>query len=471
MDTPMTPSDAAKGWKRYFSRAKFVHFKEKIEPHIPLKIKKLPKHIKDSHPLVRWLLAIVVIILVILLIRFIINAFKSSEPKITAIPVVIAKVRQDNVPVYLSALGAVTPTDTVTVKTQINGKLLDVLFKEGQMVKAGDELAEIDPNPYLALLTQYEGQLIRDEALLANARIDLTRYEQLYKQDSVSEQILETQKALVKQYEGVVKSDQGLLETVQVDLAYTRINSPIDGRVGLRLVDPGNFVQTSDPNGLVVINNVHPITVVFSIPEDNLPQVIQKINAGNILKVEAYDRTQSKLLSTGTLLTVDNQIDPTTGTIKIKGQFRNEDDSLYPNQFVNIKLLVDTLLNATVVPTPAIQHGPKGTFLYVVNNDNKVSVKPIIVRVTVNDETAICGEVMQGESVVVEGAEKLTEGSTVITSSQNLKAPQNVKSSQNPKSSQNKKLSQNPKVARNSKLSKTSKNTKPAARKEVSKSA
>lgn len=341
---------------------------------------------------------------------------KNKAHKSIPVPVVVASVLKADMPIYVSALGAVTPTYNVTVKTQINGQLLRVLFKEGQMVKTGELLAEIDPRPYQAQLTQFEGQLARDSALLANAVIDLKRYETLFKQDSVSQQTLETQKWLVKQYEGNIKLDQGQIESVKVNLIYCEITSPIDGRVGLRLVDPGNFVQTSDTTGLFVINTLQPITVIFSIPEDNLPRVMQKIAVGKTLQVEAYDRTQNTLLETGKLLTIDNQIDPTTGTVKIKAEFDNKNNILFPNQFVNVQLLVDTLSDATVVPTAAIQNGAKGTFIFLVNDNQTVSIRPVTVIATNKDSSAITTGIMPGKLVVIEGTDKLTDG-VAITSS------------------------------------------------------
>ncbi|HEV2524491.1 MAG TPA: efflux RND transporter periplasmic adaptor subunit [Gammaproteobacteria bacterium] len=359
------------------------------------------------------------VVLVLLFFGLSTQLSRKKPPVTSAVPVVLAPVQTSEMPIYLSALGSVIPTDTVTVISQINGKLLKVYFNEGQWVKEGELLAEIDSLPYQAQLTQYEGQLARDTALLANAGIDLKRYQTLYKQDSVSEQTLETQKWLVKQYEGDVKIDQGLLEGVQVSLKYCRITSPINGRIGLRFVDPGNFVQTSGLTGLFVINTIQPITVVFSIPEDNLPAVMEKVIHGNSLKTEAYDRAQNRLLDSGVLLTVDNQIDPTTGTVKLKANFSNENNTLFPNQFVNVKLLVDTLKSATVLPTAAIQHGEKSAFVYVLNKDKTVSVKPVTVIATYVDHAAIAEKALVGQVVVLEGADKLTEGASVIPTQQN----------------------------------------------------
>lgn len=339
------------------------------------------------------------------------NNQKEQAPK--PIQVVVAPVEHRDVPVYLSALGGVTPTYSVTVRTQINGILMRVLFREGQLVKAGDLLAEIDSRPYEAQLIQYEGQLARDQALLDNALIDLKRYQTLWKQDSVSQQTLATQESLVRQYQGNVQTDEGLIETTKVNLIYCKITAPVDGRIGLRLVDPGNFVQTSDTGGIAVVNTLDPITVIFTIPEDNIPEVTQKIYAGEKLTTYAYDRQQTTLLATGTVLTIDNQVNPSTGTVRIRAQFNNKDNALFPSQFVNIRLLVKTLWNAIVVPTAAIQFSPKGTFVYVINPNQTVRVDPVIIGVTTGDITTISSGITTGQSVVIEGGDNLTDGAKV----------------------------------------------------------
>jgi len=356
-----------------------------------------------------------VLIVLLLMGYFYLSSLRSNNRKAgpPPVPVVVATVSRQDVPVYLSALGVVTPAQTITVKTQIDGQLLRVLFSEGQLVKAGELLAEIDERPYEAQLIQFEGQLARDKALLTNAKLDLERYEKLYKEDSVSQQILDTQRSLVAQYVGTVKLDEGQIQAVRVNLIYCRIVSPIDGRVGLRLVDPGNFVKTTDTTGLFVLNGVRPITVIFTLPEDNIPQVLKRMKENNDLIVEAYDRAQVSLLATGSLLTIDNQIDPTTGTVKLRALFQNQDDQLFPNQFVNIKLLIDTQHQALVVPKVAVQQGKKGTFVYLLNKDQTVSVKPVSVKVTNGDFVAVTGEIEANQSVVIEGTDKLTEGTKV----------------------------------------------------------
>lgn len=371
---------------------------------------------KNNQPLYRqrrfWT-ALLAILLLLILVRAC-NIFLSNRNRNVPLPpVVLAQAVTKNVPIYLYALGSVTPTYSVTVRTQINGQLMRVLFKEGQMVKAGDLLAEIDDRPYQAQLTQNEGQYARDQAQLANALIDLKRYQVLWKQDSVAQQTLATQKALVKQLQGTLKLDEGLLQVAKVNLVYTKITSPISGRVGLRLVDPGNFVQTSDTNGIAVVNLLNPITVVFTLPEDNIPAVMQQINAKKTLTVDALDRQQNKLLAVGKLLTIDNQIDTSTGTVKLKAQFDNKQNQLFPNQFVNVRLLIQTLHNAIVVPTAAVQHSTTGNFVYIYNQDQTVSAKPVVTGVTFDDSTVITSGVAAGQSVVTEGADQLTDGMKV----------------------------------------------------------
>lgn len=340
---------------------------------------------------------------------------KAAKPASKPIPVVTAIARRTNVPIYLSALGSVTAYNNVTVRTQINGLLIKVYFDEGQMVKKGELLAEIDPRPYQAQLIQFEGQLARDKALLANARIDLQRYKTLYPQGAVSKQVYETQISLVKQLEGTVKSGDGQIEAVKLNLLYCKIVAPISGKIGFYLVDEGNFVQTSDAAGIAVINTINPIDVTFPIAEDKLPQIVKQ-NRGSKhgLIAKAYDRAQTMLLATGKLIAIDSAIDSSTGTIRMKATFDNKENNLFPNQFVNIQLLVDTLRNVTVVPTAAIQHGTQGTFVYVLNNNYTVSLKPVKVGITSGQYTVIQEGVLPGYTVVTEGTDKLTDGAKVI---------------------------------------------------------
>ncbi len=330
-----------------------------------------------------------------------------------AVRVSTAQVKQEKLFVYLKNLGSVVPVSTVVVRPRVEGQLMRVFFKEGQQVKAGALLAEIDPRPFEVLLTQSEGQLARDQSLLANAQADLVRYRDLFAEDSIAKQQLDTQAALVKQYEAAIKSDRGQVDSARLQLTYARVTAPISGRLGLRHVDAGNIVNTSDLQGLVTITQLQPITVVFSIPEDHLPLVAQKLQLGKKLPVTAYDRSQKNKLADGVLLTMDNQIDPSTGTIKLKAQFPNVDSALFPNQFVNVSLLVDVKEKATVVPSAAIQLGEKGTYVYVVNADRKALLRSITVGVVNGENTAVENGLEVGESVVVDGIDRLQEGALV----------------------------------------------------------
>ena len=339
------------------------------------------------------------------------------------IPVVATAVKKGDFDVYLSGLGAVTPLETVTVKSRVDGELTRILFQEGQIVKKGELLAEIDPRPFEVQLTQAEGALARDQALLQNAQLDLERYKDLVKKDLIPQQQLDTQASLVHQYEGAVKADQGQIDNAKLQLIYSRITAPVSGRIGLRQVDQGNIVHATDTGGLVVITELQPITVIFSLPEDNLSQVLGKLRSGTRLTVEAYDREQTQKLATGTLLTVDNQIDPSTGTVKLKATFPNTNNELFPNQFVNARLIIDVKHDALIVPAPAIQRGPQGMFAYVVKTDQTAALRPVTVGITQEGNSSITSGLSVGELVVVDGADRLRDGSKVEVKGQNSGAP------------------------------------------------
>jgi len=323
-----------------------------------------------------------------------------------------------DVRVILNELGTVTPLATVTVQTQINGQLTDVGFTEGQLVKKGDFLAQIDPRPYEYLKEQYEGQLAHDQGLLAQAQMDQKRYQTLAQQNSIARQQAEDQVFIVQQYAGSVKQDQGLVDAQTLNIAYCRIVSPITGRVGLRLVDPGNYVQTTNTGGIAVITQIQPISVVFTLPEDDLPEIMPQFAAGTPLIVTAYDRANLRQLAVGKVSAIDNQIDTTTGTVKVKAQFDNESNTLFANQFVNVRLLVKTLQNAVTVPTSAIQRGAPGTYVYVMNADSTVSVRQVSTGPVDGNITAINSGLSAGERVVTDGTDRLRDGVKVIMASE-----------------------------------------------------
>ncbi|HET9019487.1 MAG TPA: MdtA/MuxA family multidrug efflux RND transporter periplasmic adaptor subunit [Acetobacteraceae bacterium] len=337
-------------------------------------------------------------------------------------PVGVATATKGDVRIMLDALGTVTPLATVTVRTQIPGQLQEVGFTEGQIVHKGDFLAQIDPRPYQALLEQYQGQLARDQALLKQAQVDLVRYQTLLKQDSIARQQAEDQIYLVKQYEGAIRSDQAQIDTQKLNLIYCHITSPVDGRVGLRLVDPGNFVQPSDANGLVVVTQLQPISVIFPLPEDNLPEVLRRYHVGATLPVTAYDRSNTTELATGQVGTIDNQIDTTTGTWKLRAIFPNADEMLFPNQFVNARLLVNTLQGVVTVPTAAVQRGAPGAYVWLVKPDDTVTVRPVRTGPVDGDHEQIIEGLQVGDRAVIDGTDRLREGAHVSVQEENGKA-------------------------------------------------
>ena len=333
------------------------------------------------------------------------------------VAVSVATVTSGDIEVRIPALGTITPLATVTVKTQISGILQQIAFKEGQQVHAGDFLAQVDPRPYEAALRQDEGNLRRDQALLVDAQLNLKRYDELITQDSVAQQQVDTQRALVDQYLGTVESDKAQINTAKLNLQYTHIVSPVTGRVGLRQVDQGNYVTPGDTNGIVVVTQLQPITALFAIPEDNVTKVMRRLHEGATLGAEAYDRANSAKIAVGKVLTVDNQIDTTTGTVKLRAEFDNEEGLLFPNQFVNIQLLVDELKGQVIMPNAAVHRGaPDGvvtTFVYLVNSDSTVSVRPVTLGVVDGERVAVTKGLAPGAVVVTEGGDRLRDGAAV----------------------------------------------------------
>ena len=326
----------------------------------------------------------------------------------------VATAALGDIPIQITALGSVTPQASVTVRTRIAGTLMGVYFTEGQMVRAGQLLALVDPRPYQVALEQAQGQLLHDQASLDEARIDLVRYRTLAAQDSIAAQQVDLQAATVKQDQGLVKTDQAAVDNAKLNLVYCHITAPVAGRVGLRQVDPGNFVQTGDTNGVVIINEVDPITVIFTVPEDDIPQIDARMAVSHTLPVTALDRTGATALGQGVLLTLDNQIDTTTGTVKAKARFANPAGALFPNQFVNVTVLVDTLKGAITVPAVAVRHGPNGDFVYVVQLDSTVKMTPVKVGPAQGETTSIASGLSVGDQVVTDGGDRLSDGSTVI---------------------------------------------------------
>ena len=331
------------------------------------------------------------------------------------VPVVVTKVGRSSIPVYLPGLGNVSPFFTVTVKSRVDGQLMAVHFNEGDLVKEGQLLVEIDPRPFEVQLHMAEATLAHDEALLANSKVDLDRYQQLVKTDAIPSQQLDTQKALVQQYEATTKQDQANIDNAKLQITYSKINAPITGVLGLRLVDPGNIVHASDANGMVTITQLQPIAVLFTIPEDNLSQVVKKVRGGIKLPVDAYNRDHSQKLASGTVMTPDNQVDATTGTLKLKAVFDNKDNTLFPQQFVNIDLLVDTLTNQMVVPNVAVQDGATqgSKFVYVVDDESRVHMKPVKIGISTATQTDILEGITDSDRVVIDGTDRLIENAVV----------------------------------------------------------
>jgi len=334
-------------------------------------------------------------------------------------PIQVAAVAavKGNIGVYYTGLGAVTPLATVTVRSVVNGQLMSVNFREGDLVQKGDPLIQIDPRPYQAVVAQIEGQLIRDQALLENAHVDLTRYTTLALTNAIPEQQLATQRTLVTQDEGIVKNDQGLLDAAKLNVTYSQIASPVTGVVGLRLVDPGNIVQSGDTNGMVVITQLQPISVIFSVGEDQLPPILQKIRAGQTLTVDAWDRELKNKIASGTLTTLDNEIDQTTGTLKLRASFDNVNRVLFPNQFVNARLLEQQKTGVTLLQSAAIQRNTNDTYVYLIKPDNTVTVRIIKTGTTEGDQAEITSGLSPGDTVVMTGVDKLQEGSKVVVNS------------------------------------------------------
>lgn len=329
------------------------------------------------------------------------------------VPVIVVTAQLGDLPVYFNGLGTVTAFNTVTVRSRVDGQLISVAFKEGQFVHEGDLLAQIDPRPFQVQLEQALGQLAKDQAQRRDAEVNLERFKLLFKEGVIAQQQLDTQAALVGQFDGAIASDQAQINNAKLQLTYSHITAPISGRIGLRLVDAGNIVHASDTNGLLVITQLQPISVIFSLPQDQLPQVMTKLRSGTQLPVEAFDRDDTAKIATGKLQTIDNQIDVTTGTYKLKSIFSNEDNALFPNQFVNVHLLVDTKRDLTVVPAAAIQRGPQGTYVYAAGNDNTAKIRTVTIAQTTGNSVGLSAGLNPGDVVVIDGQDKLQDGTKI----------------------------------------------------------
>ena len=364
----------------------------------------------------RWVYVILIVIVLLALLVW--RQRSTGRPMMargakvppTALPVVVHTAALGDIDIYLDGLGTVTPLATVTLRTQVNGQLTKVAFTEGQMVEKGAVLAVIDPRPYQAALEQYQGQLSQAQAQLAEAKIDLARYETLSEQDSIAKQQVDSARALVTQYEGLVQTGQANVDSAKLNLAYCQVVAPVSGRVGLRMVDEGNYVTPGDANGLVVLTRVKPITVIFTIPEQQMLAVAARLHSGAVIPVDAFDQNQTRKLASGTLSAIDNQVDTSTGTFRLRAVFANDDESLFPNQFVNVRMLLDTQHNVIVVPTAGIERNQLGTFVYIVKPDNTVAIHPVTLGTTEGEHVAIASGLKVGERVVVDGADRLTDG-------------------------------------------------------------
>src|ERR1700726_3192041 len=326
------------------------------------------------------------------------------------VPVVVSTAQRGDLPVYFNGLGTVTAFNTVTVHSRVDGQITKITFQEGQFVHQGDSLLEIDARPYQVMLEQAEGQLAKDQAQLRDVQVNYERFQLLYKEGVIPKQQVDTQGAQVGQFEGSIKGDQGLIDGAKLQLVYSHVTAPISGRIGLRLVDVGNIVHATDANGLLVITQLQPIAVIFSLPQDQLPQVATKLQKGEQLVVEAYDRDDTSKIESGKLLTIDNQIDTSTGTYKLKAVFNNDRNILFPNQFVNVHLLADIKKNLVIVPSSAIQRGPQGTYVYVVQNGDTAKIQPVTIAQTTADSVGLSAGLNAGDLVVVDGQDKLQDG-------------------------------------------------------------